>query len=903
MPQKSKIPLPNNHSKTVATTCAYCGVGCGIKATVNNADLRDISIKGDESHPANFGRLCSKGSALGETVVTEGRLLAPMIGGQQVAWDTAISHVADKFKQIIVDHGPDAVAFYVSGQLLTEDYYVANKLMKGFIGSANIDTNSRLCMSSAVAAHKRAFGEDIVPGNYEDFDEADLIVLTGSNTAWCHPIIFQRIRQAKANNPNLSVVVIDPRKTATCDIADLHLPIKPGSDVALFNGLLARIAQQGRLNLPYLENHVTGFANAVNAARISSPDIESVARQCGLNADDVSTFFDWFAQTEKTVTAFSQGVNQSSSGTDKGNAIINCHLATGRLGLPGATAFSLTGQPNAMGGREVGGLANQLAAHMDFDPEDVDRVGRFWQTDNMATKPGLKVLDMFRAIEAGSIKAVWIIATNPVVSLPDADRIKAALQGCEFVVVSDCMEKTDTTACAQVLLPARGWAEQDGTVTNSERRISRQRSFLPPLAESKPDWWIISEVAKAMGYGAAFNYRHPAQIFDEHARLSAFENNSSGKLRLFNLDALIGLSQTAYNTMAPQLWPVSKENPQGQKRFFADGGFNTADGKARMVALSPKPPTEKPSHLYPFVLNTGRIRDQWHSMTRTALSSRLNQHKPEPFVEIHPDDAKVLGLAKGDLATLSSTYGSMLARVDITDSQQTGSLFVPMHWTAQLASQGRVGALVNPIADPISGQPESKHTPVAIKRFEASWCGFVLSRRKLNGLKCTYRVTNPGTHYYRYELADNHPVNSWPEQARGWLCSPNDPPEWIDYLDKKAGSYRGARLIANKLESVAFISTNAINADSAWLTSLFEKEALDQTERMSLLSGKPPKGAKSIGKVICACFNVGQSTITDAIKSENLKDVAAVGKCLQAGTNCGSCIPELQQLLNTVNAA
>ncbi len=895
----NKIPTTATETQqTIATTCAYCGVGCGIKARVDELSSRKVTVTGDSTHPANFGKLCSKGSALGETIGTEGRLLAPSINGQTVDWQTAIKHVAEKFSQVIAEHGADAVAFYASGQLLTEDYYVANKLMKGFIGSANIDTNSRLCMSSAVAAHKRAFGEDVVPGSYADLEEANLIVLTGSNTAWCHPILFQRIRQAKQTNPNLKVVVIDPRKTATCDIADLHLPLQPGSDVALFNGLLAYLSEHGKLNLPYLDAHVSGFGKAIKSAQKSTPNIPAVAEQCALSHQDVATFFHWFAQTDKTVTAFSQGINQSSSGTDKGNAIINCHLATGRIGLPGATPLSLTGQPNAMGGREVGGLANQLAAHMDFTAADIDRVGRFWQSTNMATKPGLAAVDMFKAVEQGTIKAIWIMATNPVVSLPDADRVKAALEQCDFVVVSDCIAQTDTTACANVLLPAQGWGEKDGTVTNTERRISRQRSFLPPVAEAQPDWWIVSQVAQAMGFQEAFNYSHPAEIFAEHARLSAFENNNEGKQRLFNLDGISRLSIEEYDALQPTVWPVNASGTQDQSRFFAEGGFNTDDGKARMVELTPIKPAKKVDQHYPLILNTGRVRDQWHTMTRTALARRLNQHKPEPFVEIHPVDANALGIIEGNIAKLTTTYGFMLARAVVTQSQKPGSLFVPMHWTAQFASRGRAGALVNPVTDPLSGQPESKHTPVRITPYAENWSGFVLSRRKLEAIESAYRVIVPGSYYYRYDLADDANIVNWPVHAREWLCDKNEPPEWIDYLDKKAGTYRGARFIGDKLESVIFISSKQVKADSAWLTSLFEKEALDQNERMSLLSGKPPIGAKSTGKTICACFNVGETTITDAIRSQGLKDVAAIGKCLNAGTNCGSCIPELQQLVD-----
>lgn len=431
------------------TTCPYCGVGCGVLAAPQ-AD-GTVAIKGDPAHPANFGRLCSKGSALGETVGLDNRLLYPQVDGKRVDWDTALDHVSDRFKQIIDEHGPDAVAFYVSGQILTEDYYMANKLMKGFIGSGNIETNSRLCMSSAVAAHKRAFGSDTVPCSYEDLEQTDLLVIIGSNTAWCHPVLFQRITQAKLNRPNMKVVVIDPRKTATCDIADLHLPLRPGADAFLFNGLLSYLKQHDCIDWHYLEQYVEGFASSLDSASKTAANIPQVARQTELSEADVAKFYQLFASTEKTITLFSQGVNQSTSGTDKCNAIINCHLATGRIGKAGMGPFSITGQPNAMGGREVGGLSNQLAAHMEIDkPEHHDRLSRFWNTERLTNTAGLKTIDMFQAIERGDIKAVWIVATNPVVSIPDADQNKRALKQCELVIVSEIEKQTDCTEFADV---------------------------------------------------------------------------------------------------------------------------------------------------------------------------------------------------------------------------------------------------------------------------------------------------------------------------------------------------------------------------------------------------------------------------------------------------------------------
>ncbi len=446
-----------------------------------------MTVRGDPDHPANFGRLCSKGSALGETVGFEDRLLAPQINGRRANWNEALDLVATTFSRTIAEHGPDSVAFYVSGQLLNEDYYVANKLMKGFIGSANIDTNSRLCMASSVAGHRRAFGADTVPGTYEDLELADLIVLVGSNLAWCHPVLYQRIAAAKQKRPQMRIVLIDPRRTMTADIADMHLAVRPDGDVALFTGLLAWLADHDRLDRAFIAAHTNGFDDALAVAKAIS--LDEIADQTGVPADELRAFYTLFARTERAVTVYSQGVNQSSAGTDKVNAIINCHLATGRIGKPGTGPFSVTGQPNAMGGREVGGLANMLAAHMEIEnPEHRDRVQRFWRAPCIASQAGLKAVEMFRAVADGRVKAIWIMGTNPAVSMPEVGLVEAALKTCPFVVVSDVVSETDTLRLAHIKLPAAAWGEKDGTVTNSERRVSRQRPFLPSPGEARPDW-------------------------------------------------------------------------------------------------------------------------------------------------------------------------------------------------------------------------------------------------------------------------------------------------------------------------------------------------------------------------------------------------------------------------------
>lgn len=821
-------------TKNIQTTCPYCGVGCGINAKVDDIN-RQIKISGDKLHPANFGRLCSKGSALGETIELKGRLLHPQIYGRETSWTEALDLVADSFKSVIEKYGSDSVAFYGSGQLLTEDYYVANKLMKGFIGSANMDTNSRLCMASSVAGHKRAFGADVVPNCYEDFDFADLIILIGSNAAWCHPVSFQRIQAAKTKNQNLKIVVIDPRKTASCDIADLHLSLASGTDAILFNGLFQFLYEQNKLDLEFIENYTEGFEAVLECLKLDNYSIENVASRCHLEKNDVKQFFNWFANTEKSLSLYSQGINQSSSGTDKVNAILNCHLATGRIGKVGGGAFSLTGQPNAMGGREVGGLAHQLAAHMDFSNSDeIDLVSRFWNAPNIAQKSGLPAIDLFDAIHDGKIKAVWIMGTNPVVSLPNADKIKEALKRCEFVVVSDCIEKTDTTAFAHVLLPAQGWSEKDGTVTNSERRISRQRALLSPAGSAKPDWWILTQVARRLGFEQEFHYQSPVEIFREHAALSGFENNGE---RAFNISALSEISQHDYDNFQPLQWEITKASPNGTARFFADGKFFTKSGKAQLIPIIPQLPINAPNETYPLILNTGRIRDQWHTMTRTGIAAKLNQHKPEPFVEIHPNDAKCFELKTNQLAKIESYLGSMLARVQITDAQREGEIFVPMHWTEQQSSAGRIGALVNPVFDPISKQPESKHTPVKISAYQTAWQGFILSRHELTMSKPEYWIKNKGDGYYRYELAGEQSLENLANFAKNCLHeNDNVTSECQEYTDSENGNYRVAQFVAGRLESVFFITTKNELPSRNGLMRLFAKNELTQIEKFTVLT-------------------------------------------------------------------
>jgi assimilatory nitrate reductase catalytic subunit len=853
--------------------------------------------------------------------------LHPQINGERASWDDALTHVAHKFSRVVRDHGPEAVAFYVSGQLLTEDYYVANKLMKGFIGGANIDTNSRLCMASAVAGHKRAFGADLVPGCYEDLDLADLIVLVGSNTAWCHPVLFQRIAQAKQQRPDLKIVVIDPRRTPTCEIADLHLPIRSGTDVLLFNGLLAHLYRNGAADAGFVGAHTTGMERTLEVAQSAASDEETVAKVCGTDAGRIAEFYRLFTATARVVTAFSQGVNQSSAGTDKVNSIINCHLLTGRIGKPGMGPFSLTGQPNAMGGREVGGMANMLAAHMELDNAAHRRVVQdFWDSPQIAARPGLKAVDLFEAMHAGRIKAVWIMATNPVVSLPDADRVRVALGRCELVVVSDCIEATDTTALADVLLPAAAWGEKDGTVTNSERRISRQRPFLPLPAEAKPDWWIISEVARRMGFTRGFGYDSTQEIFAEHARLSGAANQGT---RAFDISGLAELTRAVYDDLEPVQWPLPRRTnsnecsgasssapagassgavagvppsvPSGVPRLFEDGRFWHADKKARFIPTRARLPAHASDQEFPLVLNTGRIRDQWHTMTRTGRTSRLSEHLPEPFVDLHANDALLAGIGADELARVQTRWGSIVARVRTSGEIARGAAFAPIHWNSTNASDARVGALVSPVVDPVSGEPEFKHTPVRVEPFLVDWYGFVLTRRSLGTPNVSWWTMIRGDQFLRYEMAGRRMPADSSAWMRELLAVTDSKADFLDYSDVAAGIYRAAHIVDDRLDACIYVSLrpNQLPARN-WLGSLFTQQSLEESERAALLAGRPPGARVDPGRLVCSCFGVGRNTILRAIEERGLTDARQVGACLRAGTNCGSCLPEINALLGAV---
>lgn len=871
----------------IRTTCAYCGVGCGILARQDGEGR--LLVEGDPDHPANRGRLCGKGQTLGDTLLPEGRLLHPQIGGERASWDAALSHVAEKLNAIRAEHGPDAIAFYLSGQLLTEDYYAANKLMKGFVGTANVDTNSRLCMSSAVAAHKRAFGEDVVPGLYEDFELADLVVLTGSNAAWCHPVLFQRFEAAREVRGS-KLVVIDPRKTATAQAADLHLPIAPGSDVALFNGLFRYLCEKGAVDEAFIARATAGFEKMLPLLDAAETEIASVAQVCRVAPELIERFYAWVTETERWVTGFSQGVNQSSQGTDKGNALINCHLATGRIGKPGMGPFSITGQPNAMGGREVGGLANMLAAHMGFAPADVARTGRFWNAPQMAEKEGLKAVDLFDAVHEGRVKAVWIMATNPAVSLPDADRVRAALEKCDLVIVSDCVAETDTLSYAHVALPAQGWGEKDGTVTNSERRISRQRRIAEAPGEAKPDWWILTQVARRMGFAEAFPYEKPAEIFREHAALSGFENYGA---RVFDISAYAEVTDEAYEEMAPFLWPAPAQGVR-RERPFQGARFAHEDGRAHFVAAEAAAPRHAPDALFPLVLNTGRLRDQWHTMTRTGLVPRLFAHVSEPTLFCHPADAAAQGIKRKALVEVETAWGKGIFRAVFDEGLARGHIFLPIHWTDRMTAKGITGALVNPVCDPISGQPEFKHTPARMRLLEPAHAGFLITNQSFDPSPFDYWAKVPlkdGTLYYLASLADDAPFEKLDRLSVTWYARG----EVMELRDKGKGALRRVLVKDGVTVSACFMGPAGSVPDPAWLAQQMGTRA-EGAAAASLLAALPMDPAEA-GPKVCSCFGVSAAAITEAVQSKGLTSVKEIGNVLQAGTNCGACRPELAALL------
>jgi assimilatory nitrate reductase catalytic subunit len=878
------------------STCCYCGVGCGV--LIKARDSRITGIAGDPDHPANFGRLCSKGLSLPATVANDtGRALYPEMRldrqspRQRVDWDAALDSVAQRFAEIVRTHGPDSVAFYVSGQLLTEDYYVFNKLAKGLIGTNNIDTNSRLCMSSAVTAYKLAFGADGPPTCYEDLELAKTVLFAGSNMAYAHPVLFRRLEAAKAQDPTIRWIVIDPRRTDTAAMADLHLAIEPGTDVALFNGMLHHLIWEDLIDHDYIDAHTDGFNALKNLVRDYTPRF--AAELCGITEADLIQAAEWFGASPASLSLYCMGLNQSSHGTDKNLTLINLHLATGQIGKAGAGPFSLTGQPNAMGGREVGGMATMLAAHREIgNAEHRAEIEQLWGCAPLSDRRGLPAVEMFDAIRDGRIKAVWIVCTNPVHSMPDIEKIRAALDCAEFVVVQEAFTQTDTVPYADVLLPAASWGEKIGTVTNSERCISRVRAAIAAPGEAKPDWWIANEIARRVeaslhpDRNSLFPFASAEDIFDEHRKLTIGRDLDIG-----------GLSYAVLEQQGPQQWPyVSGGMPQARR--YTDGRFVTGNGRAQFHATQFHPVAETTNARYPFHLLTGRLRDQWHGMSRSGRNAAAFAHAPEPSLTMHSQDAQRRGLRAGMLVTVQSKRSKMVLPLLISDDVQSGTVFAAMHWNAQFMNSGGINEISIDIVDARSFQPELKHAAVRIEAAELPWQMLAAKRGNVLQLQaavqpllreCAYAAISIEPDLLVVKAAHSLPPEGWLEK----LYSALELSIGSDTLEYRDAQRRIAKRVMWQDGILAgFVLSGDVTGTGALLENLRELRPW-QGSRLAVFS----RGGANVTKdrVICQCMQVKTSRIERAIgQGATVNELKATLGC---GTVCGSCVPELKQMV------
>jgi assimilatory nitrate reductase catalytic subunit len=890
------------------STCCYCGVGCGVLIQTEAGKI--TGVRGDPDHPANFGRLCTKGATLHLTTKPEARALYPELRRnrneprQRASWDESLDYIAARFAATINKYGPDSVAFYISGQLLTEDYYIFNKLAKGLIGTNNVDTNSRLCMSSAVAGYKATLGADAPPACYEDIDHADCIFIAGSNTAYAHPILYRRIEDARAKNPNLKIIVVDPRVTDTAQAADLHLAILPGTDVALFNGMLHVMLWEGLLNMAYIQAHTEGFEALKDTVREYTPKM--VADICGIKETDIITAAKWFG-AGPTLSMYCQGLNQSTSGTDKNAALINLHLATAQIGKPGAGPLSLTGQPNAMGGREVGGMANLLSAHRDLaNPEHRAEVASLWGVDSIPAEPGKTAVEMFDAIRDGTIKAVWIACTNPAQSMPNLSSVIEALGKAELVVVQDAFHDTETTSYADVLLPATTWGEKEGTVTNSERRITRVHSALEAPGEARHDWQIAVDFAHRLG--RLSNKRNAAKLFP-YTRTEHIFNEHRETTRGRDLD-ITGLSYGLLDKQGPQQWPfppqVSTGSVLDNKRLYADGIFQKTGGKAHFANTVYKATADRTDARYPLHLNTGRLRDQWHGMTRTGIVAQLFNHAEEPIISMNGGDMKRRSINHNDLVKVSNKRGSLVLRVQASDEMMPAQTFIPMHWGSQYMHGLGVNALMPAAFDKVSKQPELKHAAIKVEKIDLPWrmtvmraCHDLTLLQQIRGLLKHFDYASCGL-YGRNDgiviLRAAH--NATPDEAiirqlDEMLGMTEDTP-MLNYNDAKRGISK--RILVDGSQVIGVRLIGEILATD-WLKEVMTSGQLTEELRRWALAPfiAPPTGQRSRGKVICSCLNVAENDIIDLISlGGNLPALQAKLKC---GTECGSCVPELKRLV------
>jgi len=895
--------VANRSSTEVRSTCPYCGVGCGVLIDVKAGQIADV--RGDPLHPANFGRLCTKGATLHLTAQPTTRALYPGLRRdrgaprKRASWDEALDLAAERFGRTIWEHGPDSVAFYISGQLLTEDYYVFNKLARALVGTNNIDTNSRLCMSSAVTGYKLTLGADAPPACYEDLDQADCVLIAGSNMAYAHPILFRRLEDARERNPALKLIVIDPRRTDTAAAADLHLPVFPGTDVALFNGMLHVLIWEGLCDLDYIGRHTEGFEALKQAVKEFTPS--SVAATCGIAEADLVQAARWFGGARAVLSLYCQGLNQSVQGTEKNAALINLHLATGQIGRPGAGPFSLTGQPNAMGGREVGGMATLLSGHRDpASTTDREEMARFWDIDELPATPGKTAVEIFDAMRDGQIKAIWIACTNPAQSMPDHAKVVEALQRADFVVLQEAYRSTETAAFADVLLPATSWGEKEGTVTNSERRISRVRAAVAGPGEARHDWRIAVDFARRLGPRLGkdaerlFPYEHPEQIYDEH------RETTRGR----DLD-ITGLSYAVLESRGPQQWPFPEGATTGKSRLYEDGVFATASGRARFIAAPCRALAEATDVRFPLHLSTGRLRDQWHGMSRTGTVGRLFHHVEEPLLSLNQQDMQRRGLSNGDLVRVSSRRGELRLRVQSAEDVRPAQAWLPMHWGSAFMQGGGTNVLLPSAFDPHSKQPELKHAAVRVEKLEYAWqvmalrSGDALSR--LDSVRpllrefpyATCGLIGRDVPVLVFRAAAPAPVADEAIVRLDAALGLDDDVQVMNYQDKRRGVSKRALVLDGRLVGARLIGETTARE---WLKELIASGASAADARRWILApiASTPTGQTPRGRVVCNCFDVSEARIRAELGAG--ATLEQVQELLQCGTSCGSCLPELRRM-------
>jgi assimilatory nitrate reductase catalytic subunit len=894
-------------SQITASTCCYCGVGCGVLIEHDGEQILDV--QGDPNHPANLGKLCSKGASLHLTGDLDARGLYPELRlGKGLArtrtdWDNALDHAANVFAETIREHGPDSVAFYISGQLLTEDYYAFNKLARALVGTNNIDSNSRLCMSSAVVGYKRSLGADAPPCNYEDIEQSDCLLIIGSNMAYAHPVLFRRLEEAKARRPEMQIIVVDPRRTDTCELADLHLAILPGTDVALLHGILHILLWEGLIDRRYIDAHTEGFDALKSLVHGYNPQM--VSELCGISQESLQACAMLIGRAPSFLSLWCMGMNQSSSGSAKNSALINLHLATGQIGKPGAGPFSLTGQPNAMGGRETGSLANLLPGHREAaNPEHRAEVAQYWGVDSLPETPGLTAIELFEAVRLGKVKALWIACTNPAQSMPDQTKVHEALAACPFVVVQEAFFTTETCHYADLLLPAASWGEKEGTVTNSERRVSHVRSAVPAPGEARPDWAITSDFARRIeqllhpGLPSLFAFDSPQQLFEEYKHLTAQRD----------LD-LSGLSYAILDNQGPQQWPYPAGATCGTPRLYGDGRFPTANGRAQFQADPYRAAKEKRETRYSLTLNTGRLRDQWHGMSRTGTAARLFGHVPEAVLSLHPDELRRRRLQAGDLIKVRSRRGSLILPVQADEGIRPGQAYLPMHWGNRFLKGLGTNVLTQPAFDPLSKQPELKHAGIEVDKVELPWTFFALVEGEVQSRFEALRPLFDDFAYASLTLTGRER----PALLINAACAVAPEAELLARIDHLLGLTQGPVLAYDdprktvgkrvRIEDGRITAIRLAGESLArdWLKGLWEEGSADADLRRWLLAPltTPPGAASSTArsKTLCNCLNVSESAICAGI--ERGLDLDGLKQELKCGTSCGSCVPEIKRLLAT----